>query len=88
MLDSKSQIEISDLEREFQQNLARETGGLYFSLEELDRKKFVPFVNRGTLAVLTYTYSLETRKKIFLADNLKLKENKPLFKEIIKRCAR
>ncbi|KAJ5508103.1 Peptidase M3A/M3B [Penicillium freii] len=110
----KSQMEISDLERKFQQNLAREAGGLCFSLEELNGvpedelakwnngpgeeelvsenhqqiKKFVPFANGGTLAVLTYAHSPETRKKMFLADNSKLKENKPLFEEIIKRRAR
>ncbi|KAJ9489491.1 hypothetical protein VN97_g3802 [Penicillium thymicola] len=109
----KSQMEISDLERKFQQNLAREAGGLCFSLEELDgvpedelakwsdgpgeeelinenhqTKKFVPFANGGTLAVSTHAHSSETRKKMFLADNSKLKENKPLFEEIIKRRAR
>lgn len=109
----KSQIEISDLERMFQQNLAREAGGVCFTLEELDgvpedelakwnngpgeeklinenhqqRKKFVPFANGGTLAVLTHAHSSETRKTMFLADNLKLKENKPLFEELIKRRA-
>lgn len=109
----KSKMEISDLERKFQQNLSREAGGVWFTLEELDgvpadelakwknglekeeltserhqqKKKFVPFANGGTLAVLTHAHSPETRKTMFLADNLKLKENKPLFEEIIKRRA-
>ncbi|KAJ5943769.1 Peptidase M3A/M3B [Penicillium verrucosum] len=97
----KSQMEISDLERKFQQNLAREAGGVVlfaggveWGEEELisenhqQIKKFVPFANGGTLAVLTHAHSPETRKKMFLADNSKLKENKPLFEEIIKRRAR
>ncbi|KGO65618.1 Peptidase M3A/M3B [Penicillium expansum] len=109
----KSKMEISDLERKFQQNLARDSGGMWFTLEELDgvpadelakwkdnpeqvalisekhqeKKKFVPFANGGTLAVLTHAHSPETRKTMFLADNLKLKENKPLLEEIIKRRA-
>ncbi|KAF4231723.1 hypothetical protein CNMCM6805_010312 [Aspergillus fumigatiaffinis] len=110
----KRNMEIAELERKFQQNLAREAGGVWFTLEELNgvpgdeltkwrdspaeaeltnekhqqRKKFVPFANGGTLAVLTHAHSPETRKRMFLEDNVKLKENMPLFEDIIKRRAR
>ncbi|PYH92188.1 zincin [Aspergillus ellipticus CBS 707.79] len=102
--------EIAELERQFQQNLARENDGVWFTVEELDgvpredlakwkddkengsseaqMKKFVPFANGGTIAVLTNAHRPETRKTMFLADNLKLKENKPLFEEIIRRRAK
>ncbi|OJJ69043.1 hypothetical protein ASPBRDRAFT_209462 [Aspergillus brasiliensis CBS 101740] len=56
--------------------------------EEGKEKIFVPFANGGTLAVLTYARRPETRKKMFLADNQKLKSNQPLFEEIIRRRAR
>lgn len=99
----KRNSEILDLEREFQQNVMRENGGVWFTLEELNgvpenelakwkddkgNKKFVPFANGGTLAVLTHARRQETRKKMFLADNLKLKENKPLFEKIIANRAK
>lgn len=110
----KRNMEIAELEREFQQNLAREAGGVWFTLEELNgvpgdelakwrdspaeanltnekhqqRKKFVPFANGGTLAVLTHAHSPQTRKRMFLEDNVKLKENMPLFEDIIRRRAR
>ncbi|KAJ5539834.1 peptidase family M3 [Penicillium frequentans] len=107
------EMEIAGLEMQFQQNISRETGGVWFSTQELDgvpedelakwiddgpegeettnghqRKKFVPFANGGTLAVLTYANSPETRKKMFLADNLKLKDNKSIFEEIVTCRAR
>ncbi|GKZ22041.1 hypothetical protein AbraIFM66951_007236 [Aspergillus brasiliensis] len=56
--------------------------------EEGKEKIFVPFANGGTLAVLTYARRPENRKKMFLADNQKLKSNQPLFEEIIRRRAR
>ncbi|RAL00758.1 M3 family metallopeptidase [Aspergillus ibericus CBS 121593] len=108
---SRENMAIKDLEMKFQQNIARENGGVWFTLEELDglpveelekwrdgpedglqlengeSKKFVPFANGGTLAVLTYARRPETRKRMFLADNMKLAENKPLFEEIVKRRA-
>lgn len=105
----KFQMEIANLEREFQQNVAREAGGIRFTIQELDgvpedelakwsddpneeaqhqKIKFVPFANGGTLAILTHAHSPNTRKRMFLADNLKLRENKPIFEEIIKRRAR
>lgn len=105
--------EIADLEMQFQQNISRETGGMWFSTEELDgvpenelakwkdegpdeeelvdghqKRKFVPFANGGTLAVLTHAKSPETRKRMFLADNLKLKDNESLLGEIVTRRAR
>ncbi|KAI3027134.1 ATP11 family protein [Aspergillus niger] len=55
--------------------------------EQGGEKIFVPFANGGTLAILTYARRPETRKKMFLADNLKLKSNQPLFEEIIRRRA-
>jgi len=106
-------MEIANLEMQFQQNISRESGGVWFSTEELDgvpedelakwkddgpegeeltnghqRKIFVPFANGGTLAVLTHANSPDSRKRMFLADNLKLKDNKLLFEEIITRRAR
>lgn len=110
----KFQMEIANLEREFQQNVAMEAGGMRFTIQELDgvpedelakwsddpneeagtngnqhqTTKFVPFANGGTLAILTHAHSPNTRKRMFLADNLKLRENKPIFEEIIKRRAR
>ncbi|PYI10955.1 peptidase family M3 [Aspergillus sclerotiicarbonarius CBS 121057] len=108
---SRENMAIKDLEMSFQQNIARENGGVWFTREELDGlpaeelakwkdgpedgeqpgrgepKKFVPFANGGTPAVLTYAHRPETRKRMFLADNLKLAENKPLFEEIVKRRA-
>ncbi|KAJ5643693.1 peptidase family M3 [Penicillium longicatenatum] len=109
----KLETEIADLEMKFQQNISREAGGVWFTIEELDgvpedelakwkddgsegenlinghlRRKFVPFANGGTLAVLTHAHSPKTRKGMFVADNLKLKENKPLFEEIIIRRAK
>jgi metallopeptidase MepB len=108
--------EILELEREFHQNVARENGGIWFTLDELDgvpetdlakwrddsetdeaanssqkqktKKKFVPFANGGTIAVLTYANCPETRKKMYLADNLKLGENKPIFEKIVVNRAR
>ncbi|KAJ5636993.1 peptidase family M3 [Penicillium lividum] len=94
-------VEIEGLKRAFQQNLAREAGGVHFTIDELDgvpREElakwkedipgagviFIPFANGGTRAVLTYACSPETRRRMFLANNRKLKENKPLFEEIIK----
>ncbi|KAJ5776809.1 peptidase family M3 [Penicillium odoratum] len=94
-------VEIEGLKRAFQQNLAREAGGVNFTVEELDgvpREElakwkeeipgagvfFIPFVNGGTRAVLTYARCPETRRRMFLANNRKLKENQPLFEEIIK----
>ena len=53
-----------------------------------DERLFVPFANGGTIAVLTHARHPETRKKMFLADNQKLKANKLLFEEIIRRRAR
>ncbi|GKZ36765.1 hypothetical protein AbraIFM66950_007962 [Aspergillus brasiliensis] len=100
---------IGEIERKFQENLSRENGGVWFSLDELEgvpasdlgkwtsdgasgeegkEKIFVPFANGGTLAVLTYARRPETRKKMFLADNQKLRSNQPLFEEIIRRRAR
>lgn len=103
----KRNADILQLEREFQQNVAKENGGLWFPLDELDgipenelakwrssfeeeglvngthEKTFVPFSNGGTLAVLTYAHRSGTRKKMFLADNLKLEENKSVFEKII-----
>ncbi|KAJ5792836.1 peptidase family M3 [Penicillium pulvis] len=109
----KLEMEIADLEMRFQQNISRETGGVWFSTQELDgvpedelarwkddgaggeetinghqRSVLVPFANGGTLAVLTYAHSSETRKKMFLADNSKLEDNESLFEEIITRRAR
>ncbi|KAJ6011132.1 peptidase family M3 [Penicillium sp. IBT 35674x] len=109
----KLKMEIADLEMKFQQNISRETGGVWFSTQELDGvpedeltkwkcdgpvgeemtnghqpRVFVSFANGGTLAVLTYANSPETRKKMFLADNMKLEDNKSLFEEIITRRAR
>lgn len=101
----EAKTSITDLERNFQRNMAKEARGVWFILMELDgvlekdlakwknnsegerSKKFVPFANGGTLAILTHTYSPETYKAMFIADNQKLKENKPLFKEIIKHRA-
>jgi metallopeptidase MepB len=108
----KRYSEILELELEFQQNVARENGGLWFTLNELEgipkselekwkderdgedkvnssrKKKFVPFTNGGTLAVLTYAHRPETRKRMFLADNLKLERNKPLFEKIVANRAK
>jgi metallopeptidase MepB len=104
----KQSAEISELERNFQQNVAKENGGMWFTLEEFDgvpkdelakwkdgcediaesKRKFVPFTNGGTLAILTNSHVPGTRKKMFLADYMKLKENKPLFEEVIKRRAK
>ncbi|RAO70054.1 uncharacterized protein BHQ10_006066 [Talaromyces amestolkiae] len=108
--------EILQLEREIHQNIAREKGGIWFTLDELDgvpeselakwkddiatddpdndsqkektKGKFVSFSNGGTIAVLTYAHCPETRKKMYLADNLKLGENKPIFEKIIANRAR
>ncbi|KAJ5552082.1 peptidase family M3 [Penicillium frequentans] len=55
---------------------------------EKEKKKFVPFANGGTRAILTYADRPETRKKMYLADDLKLKENKIILEEIVKRRAR
>lgn len=96
---------ILELEREYLQNMSREDGGLWFTVDELDgvpakelakwkdgngeplesrmKKKFVPFTNGGTLAVLTYARRPETRKRMFMADNRKLEENMSLFEKII-----
>lgn len=95
---------IGQIERKFQENLSREDGGVWFTRDELEgvpasdlgkwkldgekEKLFVPFANGGTLAVLTYAHRPETRKKMFLADNQKLKVNQPLFEEIVRRRAR
>jgi metallopeptidase MepB len=112
----KRNSKILELERKFHQNVAKENGGIWFTLDELDgvpetelvkwkddsetdepvkgaqkgetNKKFVPFANGGTIAVLTYAHRPETRKRMFLADNLKLEENKPLFEKIIVNRAR
>ncbi|KAB8232001.1 M3 family metallopeptidase [Aspergillus alliaceus] len=109
---SKQRMEIANLERRFQQSLARENGGVWFTLDELDGLpaeelakwkdgsgersrenqtstglKFVPFANGGTFAVLTYAKRSETRKRMFLEDNMKLGENKPVLEAIIKRRA-
>ncbi|KUL83187.1 hypothetical protein ZTR_10010 [Talaromyces verruculosus] len=113
----KRNSEILELEREFHQNVARENGGIWFTLDELDglpetdlakwkdaseteevvnssgqkektKKKLVPFANGGTIAVLTYANCPETRKKMYLADNLKLGENKPIFEKIVAKRAR
>jgi metallopeptidase MepB len=113
----KCNSEILELEREFHQNVARENGGIWLTLDELDglpetdlakwkdaseteevvnssdqkektKKKFVPFANGGTIAVLTYANRPETRKKMYLADNLKLGENKPIFEKIVTNRAR
>lgn len=112
----KRNSEILELEREFHQNVARENGGIWFTLDELDgmpetelakwkddtetdepvndiqkektKRKFVPFSNGGTIAVLTYAHRPETRKKMYLADNLKLGENKPIFEKIVANRAR
>ena len=48
-------------------------------------KIFVPFVNGGANVVLTYAHSAEARKRMFLANNLRLKENYPLLDDIIRR---
>lgn len=107
--------EIVELERRFQENLARGNRGVWFTLEldgvprdELvkwmarsseggqltadeqhkQEKVSVPFANGGTLAVLTNAHRPETRKRMFLADNLNLKANKPLLEEIVKRRAK
>ncbi|PWY78784.1 peptidase family M3 [Aspergillus eucalypticola CBS 122712] len=56
--------------------------------EQENEKLFVPFANGGTLAVLTYARRPGTRKKMFLADNQKLRDNQSLFEEIIRRRAR
>lgn len=108
----KRNSEILELEREFHQNVARENGGIWFTLDELEglpetdlakwkeeepvnggqkgnlSKKFVPFANGGTIAVLTYANRPETRKKMYLADNLKLGENRPIFEKIVANRAR
>ncbi|KAJ5723575.1 peptidase family M3, partial [Penicillium malachiteum] len=109
----KTLMKIESLKKEFQQNISRESGGMSFTLAELDgvpenelakwkdepeneqvsdknqeqcseKRKFVPFANGGKLAVITYAHSPETRKTMFLADNQKLQQNKPLFQEIVK----
>lgn len=108
--------EILQLEREIHQNIAREKGGIWFTLDELDgvpetelakwkdvttnnntdnysqkeetKGKYVPFSNGGTIAILTYAHRPETREKMYLADNLKLGENKPIFEKIIANRAR
>lgn len=112
----KRNSEILELERMFHQNVARENGGVWFTLDELGgvphtelakwkdrpetdepadcsakektKRKFVPFANGGTIAVLTYANRPETRKKMYLADNLKLGENKSIFEKIIINRAR
>lgn len=45
-------------------------------------KKWVSFANGGVKAVLTFATSSETRKRMFLGDNMKLKENGPLFEDL------
>ncbi|KAJ5168824.1 uncharacterized protein N7482_004418 [Penicillium canariense] len=63
--------------------LAKWPDGQEVMNEKHEKKRFVPFANGGTSAVLTYAHLPETRKKMFLADNLKLKGNKPIFEEIV-----
>ncbi|KAJ5947263.1 peptidase family M3 [Penicillium verhagenii] len=53
-----------------------------------EKRKFVPFANGGTRAVLAYADQSETRKKMFLADDLKLEKNKTILEEIVKRRAK
>ncbi|KAJ5948685.1 peptidase family M3 [Penicillium verhagenii] len=56
--------------------------------DEHEKRKFVPFANGGTRAVLAYADRPETRKKMFLADDLKLEKNKTILEEIVKRRAK
>lgn len=93
------------LRTKFQRNVSQESGGLYFSKQELNgvsleqmerwkdeesnssepHKKFVPFANGGTVAILTHAHNAATRKKMFLGDQTKLAVNVPLLHEIIKK---
>lgn len=48
-------------------------------------RKFVPFANGGTVTVLTYAHNADTRKRMFLGDQVKLVVNVPLLQEIAKK---
>jgi metallopeptidase MepB len=94
-------VEINDMCRTFQRNIAEEHSGLWFTEEELDGVPshdfdrweeeagtwFVPFANNGTTTILTYAHNPETRRRMFLANGTTLSQNGPLFEKIItKRC--
>ncbi|KAK5995769.1 Saccharolysin [Cladobotryum mycophilum] len=66
----------SELERWQTDGLSKDVSGLGM--------KFVPFSNGGTMAILTYAHSLETRKKMFIADDAKMAVNISLMDNIIK----
>ncbi|KAJ3950998.1 hypothetical protein N0V92_012608 [Colletotrichum tropicale] len=88
---------IEELKRDFQNNLSGKGTGLWFEKNKLegvsaqemarwkeeDGKLFVPLERGDNEAVQRYANNPETRKRMFVAYDVRLVENVPLYKEMI-----
>lgn len=92
-------LRLSQLGIEFSKNLNEEKGGIWFSKEQLavvpsdvvdllktreeDGKYFLTFKYPDLFPTLKYATNVETRKKVFVANENKVNQNVPLFREAI-----
>lgn len=90
-------MRLSQLGIEFNKNLNEEKGGIWFTKEELDGvpgdvvdllkkedgKFFLTFKYPDLFPTLKYATNVETRRKVFVANENKVNQNVPLFREAI-----
>lgn len=90
-------LRLSQLSIEFSKNLNEEKGGLWFTKDELagvpedvvsllkheKDKYFLTFKYPDLFPTLKYAVNPETRRKVFIANENKINQNVPLFKEAI-----
>lgn len=90
-------MRLSQLSIEFSKNLNEEKGGLWFTKEELDGvpsdvvdllkqedgKFFLTFKYPDLFPTLKYATNAATRQKVFVANENKVNQNVPLFREAI-----
>ncbi|KAK5938868.1 metalloendopeptidase [Knufia obscura] len=88
-------MRLSQLSIEFNKNLNEEKGGIWFTKEELDGvpddvvdllkkedgKYWLTFKYPDLFPTLKYAKNTETRRKVFVANENKVNQNVPLFKE-------
>ena len=88
-------MKLSQLSIQFNKNLNEEKGGIWFTKEELDGvpddvinllksedgKYFLTFKYPDLFPTLKYAKNAETRRKVFVANENKVNQNVPLFRE-------